>query len=385
MSVIARLIVVVVALAVVLGALFGLRFYQMKQQEASMSQAPPPVAVEVVEVVEQRWQGSLGAIGSVRAVNGVRVSNEIAGVVEAIEFESGQQVEAGQVLLRLDAETDEAALETRQADARLAQQQFRRFSDLIGQNAVSQSDFDEAQASFEAAEARVHEQQALLDKKVIRAPFSGVLGLRQVDLGQYIGVGTPIVEVNMLDPIQVDYTISERELTRVEVGDPVEIRVAAYPDAVFEGEVLALNSSISPETRTVQVRARLDNPEGRLQPGMFANVTSFGIETRTVRTVPRTAISYNTYGDFVFAVVEGDSGPPVVERRTVRTGEVRDGQVELIEGVDAGVSVVRTGLLRLRNQQPVEIVDAEQSRGGGENSRDNGRDGAIGDDSREPR
>ena len=276
------------------------------------------------------------------------------------EFESGQRVEAGDILIRLDAETDEAALETREAEARLALQQFERFSDLIEQNAVSRSEFDEAQANYEAAEARVHEQQALLDKKTIRAPFSGVLGLRQVDQGEFLGVGTPIVGINILDPIQVDFTLSERELPRVSVGNPVEVTVAPYPDERFTGEVIALDSSVAAQTRTFRVRARLGNPEMKLRPGMFANVVALREQVDEVVTVPRTAISYNTYGDFVFAVVEGDEGPRV-ERRTVKTGRVRGGEVEIVDGLDAGTRVVAAGLLRLRNGQQVRIVEGPGS------------------------
>ena len=351
-----RVISVVAVLAVVLGALFAWRFYQIRQQAEMMSQAPPPAKIEVAEATTRRWPQTVSAIGGLRAVNGVRVANEIAGVVKALEFESGQRVDAGEVLLRIEAETDEAALETREAEARLALQQFERFSNLIEQNAVSQSEFDEARANYEAAEARVHEQRALLNKKTIRAPFSGVLGLRQVDLGQYIGVGTPIVGINMLDPIQVDFTISEGELPRIAPGDRVEVSVAAFPERQFVGEILAIDSSVLPESRTVRVRGRLPNPGMQLRPGMFANVQVVRDEIREVVTVPRTAISYNTYGDFVFEVVDGQGGQKTVERVSVTTGDVRDGEVEIVDGVQAGATVVGAGLLRLRNNQPVEVV-----------------------------
>lgn len=351
-----RVISVIVGLAVVLGALFAWRFFQIRQQAEMMSQPPPPAEIEVVEVATRRWAQSISAIGGLRAVNGVQVANEIAGVVEALEFESGQAVEAGDVLLRIEADTDEAALETREAEARLAQRQFERVSNLIKQRAVSQSEFDEARANFEAAEARVHEQRALLSKKTIRAPFSGVLGLRRVDLGEYIAVGTPIVGINMLDPIQVDFTISESELPNVKVGDRVEVRVAAYSDEQFTGEIQAIDSSVLPESRTVRVRAQLSNPTLRLRPGMFANVRTVRDQVREVVTVPRTAISYNTYGDFVFEVVEGEGGQKTVQRVSVTTGEVRDSEVEIVEGMEAGTTVVGAGLLRLRNGQPVKIV-----------------------------
>ncbi|MDT8438057.1 MAG: efflux RND transporter periplasmic adaptor subunit [Wenzhouxiangellaceae bacterium] len=358
MSKFVRIGVVLVVTAVVLAALFGWRLQQMRVQNERMSQQSPPVLIEATTVVARDWPQSVQAIGSVRAVNGVSVANEVAGVVEEIAFESGQRVEAGDVLIRLDAETDLAALETREAEALLARQQFDRFRDLVGQNAVSKSEFDQARANFDAAEARVHEQRALLNKKTIRAPFSGVLGLREVDLGEFLEVGTPIVGINMLDPIQIDYTVPERELPRLSVGNRVEVTVAAFPGEIFSGEVLALDSSVLSSTRTLRVRARLPNPDLRLRPGMFANVRTLRPQDRRVLTVPRTAISYNTFGDFVFRVVDGDSGKQV-ERVAVTTGEARDGRVEIIDGIEAGATVVATGLLRLRNGQAVELAGTD--------------------------
>jgi len=344
-------------LAVVLAGLFGLRYFQLQSQQKAMSQAPPPASVEAYTTTTERWQGTLDAIGELRAVNGIRIANEIAGVVDSIEFESGQRVEQGDLLIHLDDETDRAALETRLADSRLAQQQFNRFADLIGQSAVSQSDYDEAQANYEAAQARVNEQRALLAKKSIRAPFAGTLGLRQVDLGEFIPVGTPIVEVNTLDPIQLDFTIGERNLPLIGMGDPVEITVAAFPDQTFRGSVLAIESSVRATTRTVQVRAQLPNPDRILRPGMFANVTLFRNTSRTAITVPRTAISYNTYGDFVFLISESD-GQATVERVQVDTGDVREGHVEITDGLTEGQRIVANGLNRLRSGQPVKVEDS---------------------------
>ncbi|MDT8319412.1 MAG: efflux RND transporter periplasmic adaptor subunit [Xanthomonadales bacterium] len=357
MSAFLRTVVVLTVLAVIFGGLFTWRFQQIDRQRELMSQAPPPAAVEAVEVTSRRWQESITAIGALRAINGVELANEVAGVVEAVDFESGEQVEAGQVLIRLNAEIDQAVLETRRVEARLALQRLERLSDLIEQQAVSESEFDDARLDYEATVARVREQQALLDKKTIRAPFSGVLGLRQVDLGEYLAEGTAFVGINMLDPIQVDFTLPERSLSQVSPGDAVEVQVAAFPGESFSGKVLALDSSVVPESRTVRVRAQMDNPELRLRPGMFARVRTWRDVYREVLTVPRTAISYNTYGDFVFAVVADDKGQTVVERVTVKTGEVRAGEVEVTEGIGAQARVVKAGLLRLRNGQPVEVVN----------------------------
>jgi len=281
----------------------------------------------------------------------------VPGVIENIGFESGDTVSKGDVLVRLDAAIDEAALRTRRAEAQLAEQEFKRVSDLLPKRAVSQSQYDEAKANFDAARARVNEAEAQLNKKVIRAPFDGKLGIRMVDQGQYIATGTPIVEINMLNPIYVDYTLSEKFLPDVDQGYPVSVTVAAVPDQSFEGEVSAINTSVNPETRTVRIRATLDNEENLLRPGMFATIQTGQPRDNEVVTLPRTAISYNTYGNFVYVVEENDNGELIVSRRTVTTGEVRDGRSAVLSGLEEGETVVAKGLLRLRAGQRVEIQD----------------------------
>jgi len=222
---------------------------------------------------------------------------------------------------------------------------------------VSQSQFDEAKANFDAARARVNEAEATLNKKIIRAPFDGTLGIRMVDQGQYLSTGSAIVEINMLNPIYVDYTLSEKFLPDVRSGYPVTVTVAAVPDQTFEGDVSAINTSVNPETRTVRIRATLDNQDNLLRPGMFATIQTGQPRDNEVVTVPRTAISYNTYGNFVFAVEENDDGQLIVNRRTIQTGEVRNNRVEVVSGLESGETVVAKGLLRLRAGQRVEIQD----------------------------
>lgn len=353
-----RLIVVSIMLITILGGLFGWKTHQIKQQQLRMSQAQPPVQVEATRVLAKSWQDSLSALGSVRAVNGIRLANEIAGVVESIHFESGQRVKAGDELLRLDSDTDAAALQTLQAEQHLAEQQFNRFSNLIRSKAISQADFDEAKANLEAAKARVHEQQANLNKKRIRAPFDGTAGLRLVSLGQFLEVGTPIVQISMRDPIYVDFSIPERDMPHIAVGNQVEVKIAASPGRTFAGKISALEASVNTDSRTLQVRAELPNPERLLWPGMFAEVSILRAEYTQVLTVPRTAISYNTYGDFVYVIETGSDGKSTVQRRSVTTGAVRDGRVALTAGVEGDTQVVATGLLRLRNGQAVRIVDS---------------------------
>ncbi|SFR66568.1 membrane fusion protein, multidrug efflux system [Marinobacter daqiaonensis] len=354
-----RFLVVIVILGLVLGGIFGYKFYQFGQMKEQMSQPQPPAEVSATTATLEQWTPSVKAVGSIEAVNGIRVANEVPGVIEQIEFESGDTVETGDVLIRLDSEIDEAALRTRRAEAQLAAQEFKRVEDLLPRRAVSQSQFDEAKANYDAARARVNEAEAQLNKKVIRAPFDGNLGLRLVDQGEYIATGTPIVEINMLDPIYLDYTLSEKELPRVDIGYQVTTTVAAVPGETFTGEVTAINTSVNPQSRTVRVRATLPNPEGKLRPGMFSTVMTRQPDQRDVLTLPRTAISYNTYGDYVFLIEENDEGQKTVTRRSVTTGEVQGDRVAIVSGLEEGDRVVSKALLRLRAGQRVEIQQSD--------------------------
>jgi len=355
-----RFLIAIIFLGIVLGGIFGYKFYQFGQMQEQMSQPQSPALISATEAQTERWTPAIKAVGSVEAVNGIEVANEVPGVVEQINFESGDTVEQGDVLVRLNADIDEAALRTRRAEAQLAEQEFQRIADLLPKRAVSQSQYDEAKANLDAARARVNEAEAQLSKKVIRAPFDGTLGIRMVDQGEYTATGTPIVEINMLDPIYVDYTLSEKDLPNVATGYPVVATVAAVPEQTFEGRVSAINTSVNPETRTVRIRATLDNPQSRLRPGMFATIQTRQPEDMAVVTVPRPAISYNTYGDFVFVVEENDEGDLAVSRRTIITGETRDTRVAVLSGLEAGETVVAKGLLRLRDGQKVEMQTDEQ-------------------------
>jgi membrane fusion protein (multidrug efflux system) len=352
-----RFVIVTVFLGVVLGGIFGYKFWQTGQMQAQMSQPQPPAEISVVQSQTEQWTPAVKAVGSIVAVNGIDVANEVPGVIQQINFESGDLVSKGDVLIRLDAAIEEAALRTRGAEAQLARQEFQRIADLLPKRAVSQSQYDQAKANYDAANARVNEAEAQLSKKVIRAPFDGTLGIRLVDQGQYIGTGTPIVEINMLDPIYADYTLSEKNLPDVAVGYAVAATVAAAPNTEFKGTVSAINISVNADTRTVRIRATLANRDQRLRPGMFATVSTRQPDDITVVTVPRTAISYNTYGDFAFVVEDNNQGQKVVTRRSVRSGEARDDRVAVLEGLEAGETVVSKGLLRLRSGQPVKIQD----------------------------
>ena len=350
-----RLTIVIALLFVIIGGTFGYKFYQIDQMKAKLAQPRPASIVDVTEVKSVSWQPSIQSVGGIRAINGVRVANELPGIVTEVLFESGQRVKKGDILIRLNSVIEQAALKTRRAEAQFASKEFQRNADLISKQAVSQSAFDAAKATLDTARARVTEAEAQLSKKVLTAPFDGLLGLRLVDIGEYLFVGTPIVEINMLNPILVEYTLPEKELANVNISNPVEVTVAATGPIVFRGAVTAINSSITPETRTVRLRAQLPNPHKRLKPGMFATIRTLAKDVRQVIAIPNTALSFNTYGNFAYVLIENEKSQLVTERRTLKTGATRNGMTEVKQGLKPGERIVASGLLRLRAGQPVQI------------------------------
>ncbi len=352
-----RLFFVLLFLGVVFGGIFGWKYYVGQMMAEQMAKPQPPPVVTAAEVREETWRPSLRSVGSLVAINGVQVSTEVAGKVSALEFESGQRVAAGDVLVRLDDTVDRATLRGLIADRRLAEVQFERSADLLRRNAVSQSEHDEAKARFDSARAAVAEQQAIIGKKVIRAPFAGLLGLRRVDLGEYLSPGAHIVSLQALDPIYVDYTLPERYLTRVSRGQEVRLELDAFPGETITGEVTALDSGVDAGTRSITVRATVANPEDRLRPGMFAEVRTLMPGEERHLTVPRTAVSFNTYGDFVFVLEPGEGDGLKAVRRQVRTGPSREARVAVTEGLEPGERVVRAGTVKLRDGQTVTLDD----------------------------
>ncbi len=362
-----RLLLVLSMLAALVGGLAYLKYRQVAAEMAAFSQPVPPVAVSEVRVGSDSWQPRLDAIGSVRAVQGVMVNNEVPGQVDAIRFESGDQVIARQPLLQLDTTVDVADLAGLQATLELAQIKLERNTKLLRDRAVSQGDYDEISAQLSQARAAVAAKQALIEKKTIRAPFDGVLGIRQVNLGQYLPEGSAIVALEALDPVFVDYRLPERNLSKLRAGQPVEVRVAAYPGQVFTGRIQAISPAVDQGTRNVQVRAQLRNSGDRLRPGMFAKVGTLLPVRERVLTLPRRAVSFNTYGDSVFLIQEapaaGDQRPDaeqrpqlVVSRKQITTGDVLGDLVEVAAGLAAGDRVVLAGHQKLRNGAGVQIV-----------------------------
>lgn len=363
------LLIVILLLLVLLGGIFGLKYWQQLSMQAMMSQPFPPPVVAAAQVKQEDWIPTLRAVGSLVATNGIDVAAEVGGIVKEIVFTSGEHVEQGTILIHLDDTVDRAALDALRADRRLAEIKFNRQKDLLKKKVTSISEYDASKASFEAASARVAEQEAIIDKKVIRAPFSGLLGIREVDIGQYLEPGTRIVGLEALDPIHVDYTLPERYLHQVAVGQKVELKLEALPGEIFHGNVSAIDAGVNQATRTLKIRATLTNTEQRLRPGMFAEVHTLQAESQQVLTVPRTAISYNTYGDFVYLITQQEGGPLMVKRQQVISGKSRGGYVEIKEGLQPGNRVVRAGLVKLRDGMPIRIdnqVELQDARVSGE-------------------
>jgi len=358
-----RMVIMVLALLIVFGGIFGWKaFVNMKTAEFLANQKAPPVTVATMTAEKQTWQPSLRSTGSLRAVQGVDVTAEVPGKVARLAFDSGEQVEQGALLLSLDTSTEVAELQGLKAQRELSRQTLERKRRLRERNVGSQSDLDMAQAEYDNAGAAVQAKQAAINKKTINAPFAGVLGLRQVDLGEYLDPGATIVTLQTLDPIYLDFTLPQQQFDKAAVGQQVELLLEGL-DGTFKGEVVAISPKVAAGTRSFDLRAQLDNPDGRLKPGMFGRVELLQNQTNEVITLPQTAIAYNPYGDTVFKVVEqtpeGGGEPEKRSKRVnVRTGETRGDQVQIVSGVDAGDEVVVAGQIKLRGGDRL-IIDNE--------------------------
>ncbi|WP_421682249.1 efflux RND transporter periplasmic adaptor subunit [Stutzerimonas urumqiensis] len=373
-----RMLIMLGAVIVVVLILAAFKYNAISRQIAQFQAPKPAVAVEAVEARLQTWQTQLRSIGTLRAVQGIDLTTEVAGTVSAVSFRSGQKVEKNQPLIVLDAAVEQANLATAEAELGLARAEYERGRSLLARQALSRSEFDRLEASLQKASASVEQLKASLAKKRILAPFSGTIGLRQVDLGDYLSAGTPIATLQDLSTLQVDFSLPEQQVPQVAVGQPVRLELAAYPGETFEGAITAINPKVDISTRNVQVRAELGNPDGRLLPGMFADLrVLLPIEAPRV-VVPETAVSYSLYGDAVFVVVDkpadgsqadadadadadaeqaAASDDLVLERRFVETGDRRDGLVVLTEGIEPGERVVVSGQLKLDNGTPVTLAE----------------------------
>ena len=356
-----KLFLAIVLLSLVIGGIVFTKLGQFEVMgEAAANMEMPPETVTASTVNEDQWEQVVRATGSIVAVQGVTVSSEIAGRVTRISFESGTAVEAGDVLLQLDTSTEEAQLASAEAAAALARTELARVRKLIDRKLTSADAVDQAEAQVKETVAQVGVIRASIGKKTVRAPFAGRLGLRQVNLGEILREGTPIVSLQTLDPVYADFSVPQRELARLESGMQVRVHSDIAAGEVFHGEITAINPEVDPITRNVRVRALVSNPGGRLRTGMFASVEVVLPQSREVLAVPATSVLYAPFGDSVFVVEEqADEESAKVEKvlrqQFVRLGQERGDYIEITQGLEPGETVVSSGVFKLRSGTRVVI------------------------------
>lgn len=355
-----RLLLVLLLFVALGGGLYGLKAFVAARIAEQRAGGLPAQTVSTSEARLESWQPRVEAVGSLRAVQGTDLSLELAGVVQTIEFRSGDRVEAGQLLLRLSADDEIAKLQSLEASAQIAQINYDRSVRQYKAQAVSQATLDNDAATLKSNLAQVVQQQAIVEKKRLRAPFAGRLGIRQVDLGQYLAPGTTVVTLQSLHPIYVDFPLPQQTAARVEVGQVVHARIDAWRDITFPGRVLAVSPKVDTASRTFQARAVIDNPDGRLLPGMFATVEIDAGTPQRLLTLPQTAVTYNSYGSTVFVVDEKSAGTGGRAASTVRqvfvtTGPTRGDQVAILKGLRENDTVVTAGQIKLFEGAPVTV------------------------------
>lgn len=359
-----RMISMLAVVGALIAALGAVKFHQIQVAIAQASSfQPPPEAVTTVVAKREAWPDTLQAIGSVAAVQGVTVAADLPGLVDRIAIDSGRMVREGEVLVALDTRQEKAQLTAALAQLELSRLNLERARGLADEGIVSRADYDRASAEHKQAEARVGEIRASIERKVIRAPFAGMLGIRQVNLGQYLAGGDPVVPLQSLDPIFVNFTVPQQEVGRLHIGGEVSAAVEGTK-APFTGRITAVNSVVDEATRNVQVQATFANPQGKLRPGMFVEAKVALGASRDVVTLPASAINYAPYGDSVFIVeqVQGPNGASYkgARQQVVKLGGALGDQVAVLSGVEPGAEVVSSGVFKLRNGAAVHVENAVQ-------------------------
>ncbi|WP_202839384.1 efflux RND transporter periplasmic adaptor subunit [Luteimonas saliphila] len=365
-----RLILMLLVTALVFGGVFAVKAFIGAQTNNFFDNMPQPAAaVSAAEARAERWSDDTEAVGTLVAVNGTDVTTEAGGVVRALEFEAGQPVRAGDVLVRLNTDNELATLKSLETAARLADVQAERWQQLGKDQLVSLDEVQQRTATAASARAQADAQRALIAQKTIRAPFSGELGIRKVNLGQFVSPGDPIVSLQQLDPIYLDFNLPELYMDKLKPGTTIRATVDALPGKVFEGRVTAIEPGIDPGTRNFTAQATLDNPDGTLRPGAFAHVDLALGGERDVVVIPQTAVSFNPYGNAVFVISEvprkeGETDMQgnaltgnklVVNQRFIKTGTARGDLIAVTEGLKPGERVATSGLLKLRNEAEVTV------------------------------
>ncbi|HEV8319754.1 MAG TPA: efflux RND transporter periplasmic adaptor subunit [Vicinamibacterales bacterium] len=353
----------IVMLAMVGAIVAGLGFVKFRQFQAAMGQAaafqPPPEAVTTIVAQKETWPASLSAIGTIAPVQGVTVSADLPGTVDRVAFDSGAAVVEGDVLVELDTRQEQAQLAAAEAERDLARLNFARMEGLVADGAIARAEYDRASAEQKQTEARVGEIRATIARKTIRAPFAGILGIRQVNLGQYLSPGNPVAALQSLHPIYVNFSVPQQETPNMRLGRTVRVTLGDAAGGEFVGRITAVDSIVNEATRNVQVQATLPNREGSLRPGMFVQAEVVLAANRSMTTVPVSSISYAPYGDSVFVVsdLKDADGRTYrgVRQQFVKLGGSRGDQVAVVSGVKPGDEVVTSGVFKLRNGAAVFV------------------------------
>ena len=354
-------VIMLLIVAVLMGAIAGWHLFVAKMIRQGMAKgASAPAAVATVAAAKTSWQAHTRAVGSLRAVRGADLGAQASGVVDRISFESGNDVQKGAVLLRLRPNDDPAKLAQLEATATLAGQTLKRDREQLAAQAISQATVDTDVANLKTSQAQVAQQAALIEEKIVRAPFAGRLGIRQIDEGQYLSAGTSIVTLQALDPIFIDFYLPQQELANLKSGEAVTAKVDAYPGVSFPGVIASINSKVDSASRNVQVRGSFANADRRLVPGMYATVEIDNGAAQSLITLPQAAISYNPYGDVVYVVEKKPAeqqGEPqlIAQQRFVKLGPTRGDQVAIESGLSAGDMVVTAGQMKLHNGSVVVV------------------------------
>lgn len=359
----------ILMLAVVLAIVAGLGFVKYKQIQTAMAMgasfAPPPSAVTTIVAQKSSWPSTLAIIGTAEAIQGVTVSADLPGTVSKINFESGRSVQAGEVLVELDTKEERAQLAAAESDRDLAKINYNREQQLVNEGVVPRSEYDNSFAQMKSTEAKVGEIKATIERKTIRAPFSGLLGIRQIDLGQYLAAGAAIVPLQSVNPIYVNFGVPQQSAQEVRVGRTLRVTSDDLPGKQFNGRVTAVDSVINETTRNIQIQATLPNPQGKLRPGMFVQVQVVTGAGRDIITLPASAINYAPYGDSVFVVTDMQDPKTHktyrgVRQQVVKVDGSRGDQVAVVSGVNPGDEVVSSGVFKLRNGAPVQVNNQVQ-------------------------
>ena len=359
-----RMLVMLGLTAVLLTGLGFMKFRQIQSAVQAASFQPPPEAVTSIVVKREQWPSTTAVIGTMEAVHGVMVSADLPGSVAKINFDSGKSVREGDILVELDTREERAQLAALEAQRDLAKVNYDRMEQLVKEGVISRLEYDQATAQQKQTEANVGAIRATIQRKTIRAPFSGVLGIRKVNLGQYLSAGSAIVQLQSLNPIYVNFGLPQQALGQVKVGRNLRVTSEDIVGKAFTGRVTALDSVVDQATRNVQVQATLANPEGKLHPGMFVQVEVVQGESRPVITLPASAISYAPYGDSVFVITDlkDQKGQTYrgVRQQFVKVDGSRGDQVAVVSGLNPGDEVVTSGVFKLRNGAAVQVNNKVQ-------------------------